>query len=59
VAGSRSARCTCPHTNFTASGQSGTEWLERTGEITGQLLSTPDAIATARETFGTLLSPDR
>lgn len=56
VAGSQSARCTCPHTNFTASRQSGTDWLDRTGEITGQLLSMPDAIATARETFGMLLS---
>ena len=30
---------------------------QQAGEITGQLLSMPDAIAIARETFGTLLSP--
>jgi len=57
VAGSQSARCTCPHTNFIASPQSGEDQPQQAGEITGQLLSMPDAIAIARETFGTLLSP--
>lgn len=52
-----SASCTCSRTNFTASLRAGREWLDRTAGVTGRVLSMPDALATARETFAALLDP--
>jgi hypothetical protein len=50
-----SARCTCPHTNFTSSVEAGQAWPDQTPGLAGEVISMRDAIATGRDTFAALL----
>jgi len=51
-----SADCSCPHTNFAASPARGEALLNELDGCSGRVLSMPEAIESARQTFGTLLA---
>ncbi|MGH3995001.1 MAG: organomercurial lyase, partial [Pseudonocardiaceae bacterium] len=51
-----SADCSCPHTNFAASPARAKTLLQEIDDGTGHVLSMPEAIVSARQVFGTLLS---
>lgn len=53
-----SLACTCPHTNFASSPQHARALLEAAPDITGDVLSMPEAIEHGRQTFGGLLERD-
>jgi hypothetical protein len=59
VGSGASADCLCPHTNFAVSRASGEAQLDALGGCSGSVLSMPEAIEAARETFGALLAPDQ